>query len=98
MNIDRKRRRWKSGDLDEAHRLYWRRWKVGGYQERWSAIRRAVLQDCDYRCQLCGIPGPPLQVHHVTYVGCEDEDGNKPESLLHLTALCMECHENQHFL
>ena len=57
--------------------------------DTWQRLRSKRLAIDEYRCQRCGTPYGPLQVHHLAYpevLGTEDP-------YLHLVTLCASCHE-----
>ncbi len=57
--------------------------------DTWQRLRSKRLAIDNYRCQRCGTPYGPLQVHHLAYpevLGTEDP-------YLHLVTLCATCHE-----
>jgi len=53
-------------------------------------VRPAALERADYKCQLCGVRGTTLHVHHNTYENLGDE---RPTDLI---VLCGECHDHFH--
>ena len=57
---------------------------------QWRDIRLTVIKRDRYECQMCGIDGVPLEVHHITYerLGHEHYDD--------LVSLCRTCHQSVH--
>lgn len=59
--------------------------------EVWAKRRRAVLDNANNICEVCGV-ATATQAHHVTYQRVGDEiDGD-------LVALCKDCHKAHHGL
>jgi 5-methylcytosine-specific restriction endonuclease McrA len=61
---------------------------TAGYGSKWARIRNAYIPEHP-RCQDCGSPGPPLDVHHI--------DGRSPlepaaNDWHNLKTLCRSCH------
>lgn len=57
--------------------------------DTWQRLRSKRLAIDEYRCQRCGTPYGPLQVHHLAYpdiLGTEDP-------YMDLITLCASCHE-----
>lgn len=55
----------------------------------WQKLRKIVLENADYKCQVCG-ESKPLDIHHNTY-------GNLGhEKISDLIALCKHCHKLYH--
>lgn len=57
--------------------------------DTWQRLRSKRLAIDEYRCQRCGTPYGPLQVHHLAYpavLGTEDP-------YMDLITLCADCHE-----
>lgn len=52
--------------------------------------RRAVLARADGACEICGLHGLSLELHHKHY---NSEYHETPDDLL---ALCRDCHQAQH--
>ena len=73
--------------------IAWRKQRRG----HWAAVRYAVKLECDFRCQLCGMPEGKLQVHHLNYADATSENPMDPATLWHLTALCNACHIKEHW-
>jgi hypothetical protein len=55
----------------------------------WSVIRARALEAAKNKCQVCN-GGPPLNVHHRTYIRRGEE---RPEDM---TVLCAKCHSEFH--
>jgi 5-methylcytosine-specific restriction endonuclease McrA len=58
--------------------------------EHWKAKKAEALARAGHKCQLCGKPLAPLNVHHNTYTNLGDE---KPEDLV---VICRKCHKRHH--
>lgn len=62
--------------------------------EHWKLARSAVLKRDENKCADCGksVAEKPLQVHHITYIR------RGRENLADLMALCVDCHQERHFV
>jgi 5-methylcytosine-specific restriction endonuclease McrA len=58
-------------------------------------MRRKALTDADHRCQHCGIPGEPLDCHHLTYEAPEAIGAREAHDTL--AVLCRSCHARIHW-
>lgn len=56
--------------------------------EEWVATRAAVLDRSGCRCQMCGVTGLPLEIHHNSYANRGFED---PRDLV---SLDRDCHRD----
>ena len=67
------------------------------YQSKaWRELSRAFLISKNYVCERCG--NPAEIAHHKTYLTAQNV--NRPEIALNpdnLQALCLTCHNNEHF-
>lgn len=59
--------------------------------EYWNTIRKYMLDQAKYKCQLCNSNGT-LHVHHKTY----EHHGDEHNHLEDLIVLCKQCHEKIH--
>lgn len=62
-----------------------------GYPPDWGTRKAGVLREANYCCQICGLSGVALDVHHIVPLakGGTNEFGN-------LKAICHDCHQAQH--
>lgn len=71
--------------------------RVAFYHSRaWEATRDAYLASKMHICERCGRPAKV--VHHKTYLTAENVgDPTTALGFENLEALCMECHNREHF-
>lgn len=67
----------------DGRRMVYRRYIAS---EKWEEVRRQKLKNCGNKCEVCGISGVTIDVHHKNYdsLGCE--------SMADLLAVCRSCH------
>ncbi|MCC8050928.1 MAG: HNH endonuclease [Clostridiales bacterium] len=66
------------------------------HSRQWRRLSRTYLLSKNYICERCG--GPAEIAHHKRYI--TSANINNPEITLNaenLEALCMECHNREHF-
>lgn len=62
----------------------------------WKRTRRLYLLSVNFICERCGKPADV--VHHKNYINLENiNDFNTLLSFDNLEALCMDCHNKEHF-
>lgn len=60
-------------------------------EDEWQALREAVLERDNHRCQGCGTDDAELHAHHIVPLGCGGTN-----TLRNLITLCQQCHGRVH--
>ena len=76
--------------FDEKNKAWWNLYNEYLLSSDWNNKRISILERDNYICQVCGISGVEMHVHHLSYENVGDELSSE------LMTVCRDCHQDLH--